>query len=120
MPINWAINLNSCSDHIQFLYLTTTGWKTRKEHQIEIWFIEYEGKYYLISERREQAHWVQNIIHDPKVSFTVGEKKMNGKGRIVNKDKERKLAAEVSKLIDEKYKWGQGMIVELAAINPAD
>lgn len=61
---------------------------TRKEHQIEIWFIEYKGKYYLISERREQAHWVQNIIHDPKVSFTVGQKKTNGKGRIVNKDKE--------------------------------
>jgi hypothetical protein len=93
---------------------------TGKKHQIEIWFIEYEGKYYLISEPREQAHWVQNIKHDPKVSFAVGEKKINGKGRIVNKDKERKLATEVSKLMNEKYKWSQGMIVELAVINTAD
>ncbi len=92
---------------------------TGKEHHIEIWFVEDQGKYYLISERGDQAHWVQNILHDPKVSFTVGEKKINGKGRIVNKDKEHKLATEVSKLMDEKYKWSQGMIVELTVINLA-
>ena len=48
---------------------------TGKQRQIEIWFVKYEDKYYVISERREKAHWVQNIIHDPKVSFTVGDKK---------------------------------------------
>lgn len=93
---------------------------TGKEHQIEIWFVEYEGKYYLISERQEHAHWVQNILHDPKVSFTVGDKKFNGNARVVNKDKDRKLAADVSKLMDKKYKWSQGMIIELTAINPAN
>jgi hypothetical protein len=61
---------------------------TGKEHQIEIWFVKYEDKYYVISERREKAHWVQNIIHDPKVSFTVGDKQINGKAGIVNKDME--------------------------------
>ena len=93
---------------------------TGKQRQIEIWFVKYEDKYYVISERREKAHWVQNIIHDPKVSFTVGDKKINGNARIVNKDMEYKLALEVSKLMDEKYKWSQGMIIELTAINPAN
>lgn len=93
---------------------------TGKEHQIEIWFVKYEDKYYVISERREKAHWVQNIIHDPKVSFMVGDKKINGNARIVNKDMEHKLSLEVSKLMDEKYKWSQGMIIELIAINPAN
>jgi hypothetical protein len=73
----------------------------------------------VISERREEAHWVQNIIHGPKVSFTVGDNKINGNARIVNKDMEHKLAAEVSKLIYKKYKWSQGIIIELTAINPA-
>jgi uncharacterized pyridoxamine 5'-phosphate oxidase family protein len=93
---------------------------TGKQHQIEIWFVKYEDKYYVISERREKAHWVQNIIHDPKVSFMVGDKKINGNARIVNKDMEHKLSLEVSKLMDEKYKWSQGMIIELIAINPAN
>ena len=93
---------------------------TGKEHQIEIWFVNYEGNHYVISERREKAHWVQNIIHDPKVSFTVGDNKINGNARIVNKDIEHKLASEVSKLMDEKYKWSQGMIIELTAINRAN
>jgi len=118
--IDWAINLNLHLNHIQFLYLTTIGRMTGKEHQIEIWFVKYEGKYYVISERREKAQWVQNIIHYPKVSFTVGDNKINGNARIVNKDMEHKLASEVSKLMDEKYKWSQGMILELTAINPAN
>jgi uncharacterized pyridoxamine 5'-phosphate oxidase family protein len=93
---------------------------TGKQHQIEIWFVKYEDKYYVISESREKAHWVQNIIHDPKVSFTVGDKQINGNAGIVNKDMEHKLALEVSKLMDEKYRWSQGMIIELTAINPAN
>ena len=48
------------------------GWRSGKQHKIEIWFVEYYGKYYIISERREQAHWVQNIIRNPKISFAVG------------------------------------------------
>ena len=35
-----------------FLYLTTIGWKTGKHHKIEIWFVEYNKRYYVISE-----HW---------------------------------------------------------------
>ena len=37
----------------QFLYLTTKGRKTTKEHTIEIWFTEYNKKYYILSERKK-------------------------------------------------------------------
>ncbi|PJF41044.1 MAG: hypothetical protein CUN55_12050 [Phototrophicales bacterium] len=47
-----------------FLYLTTIGWKTQNPHEIEIWFVYHEGCFYLISEKREKSHWVQNL---PKV-----------------------------------------------------
>jgi hypothetical protein len=45
----------------------------------------------------------EHYIHNPKVSFTVNEKTFEGNGRIIDNDKESKLAAEVSNLMDRKY-----------------
>ena len=101
----------------QFLYLTTRGWKTGNQHRIEIWFVEYNERYYIISERLESAHRVQNIKHNPKVSFSINDNVFKGNARIVDQEKEAALAAEVFKLMDTKYKWSQGLIVELTPIN---
>src|SRR3712207_3644052 len=101
----------------QFLYLTTLGWKTGKQHRIEIWFVEHNKKYYIISERLEDAHWVQNIKHNPAVSFSINNNVLIGNARIVDQEKESALAAEVLKLMDRKYKWSQGMLVELSPTN---
>jgi deazaflavin-dependent oxidoreductase (nitroreductase family) len=100
------------------LYLTTLGWKTGKQHRIEIWFVEHNGKYYIISERLGSAHWVQNIKHNSAVSFSINNNNVfTGNARIVDQEKESALAAEVLKLMDRKYKWSQGLIVELTPIN---
>jgi hypothetical protein len=103
----------------QFLYLTTHGWKTGKQHRIEIWFVEYNGKYYIISELLDSAHWVQNIKRNPAViSFSINDKVFKGNARIiVDQVKESALTAEVLKLMNTKYKWSQGLIVELMPIN---
>jgi deazaflavin-dependent oxidoreductase (nitroreductase family) len=100
----------------QFLYLTTLGWKTGRQHRIEIWFAEYNERYYIISERLHSAHWVQNIKHNPAVSFSIDDNMFKGTARIVDQE-ESALAAEVLKLMDTKYKWSQGLIVELTPIN---
>jgi hypothetical protein len=100
--------------------LTTHGWKTGKEHRIEIWFVEYNGRYYIISERLDSAHWVQNIKHKHNptaVSFSINDIVFKGNARIVDQEKESALTAEVLKLMDTKYKWSQGLIVELMPIN---
>jgi deazaflavin-dependent oxidoreductase (nitroreductase family) len=97
----------------QFLYLTTIGWKSRIEHKIEIWFVEYKDRYYIMSELQKKAHWVQNIIHNPRVSFTINDTIFTGTARIVEQDKESELTAEVSKLMSTKYGWNGGLIVEL-------
>jgi deazaflavin-dependent oxidoreductase (nitroreductase family) len=97
--------------------LTTHGWKSGKEHKIEIWFVEYNKRYYIISERLETAHWVQNIKHNPKVSFSINDNVFKGTARVVDREKERGLAKEVSKLMNTKYKWNQGLIVELKPMN---
>lgn len=100
----------------QFLNLITMGWRSGEQHKIEIWFVEYRGKYYVISERHEHAHWVQNIIHNPRISFAVNNNnKFEGTARLVDKDKDPELAAVVSRLMNAKYGWNEGLIVELAS-----
>lgn len=97
----------------QFLYLTTKGWKTRKEHKIEIWFVKYKNKFYVLSENRERAHWVQNISHDPHVSFSVESQSFQGIARIIDSKNEPSLSASVAELMQAKYEWNEGLIVEL-------
>jgi deazaflavin-dependent oxidoreductase (nitroreductase family) len=97
----------------QFLYLDTRGWKTGKKHQIEIWFVEHDDKYYVMSERVERSHWVQNIMHDPKVSFSVSDRKFEGTARIIKPEDEPRSAKEVARLMNAKYRWDGGLIVEL-------
>lgn len=96
----------------QFLYLDTTGWKTGRKHRIEIWFVEYKGRYYIMSEGRERAHWIQNIMHNPKVSFDVRGRSFSGTGKVIEKVP---IASEVKKMMKSKYGWDSGLIVELAA-----
>ena len=37
--IKLITNVWDLIDNPQFLYLTTKGWKTGKQHKIEIWFV---------------------------------------------------------------------------------
>ena len=97
----------------QFLYLTTIGWRSRKQHKIEIWFVEHKERHYIMSELKKKADWVQNIIRNPRVSFTINDTIFKGTARIVEQDKEPQLTAEVSKLMSTKYGWNGGLIVEL-------
>ncbi len=74
---------SNSSQQSQFLYLTSHGWKTGKSYKIEIWF-KYNKKYYIVSERKKEAHWVQNILHNPKVSFTVNDETFDGYARVID------------------------------------
>ena len=96
-----------------FLYLTTTGWRSGNPHEIEIWFTELDGRYYLVSEGGERAHWVQNVRRQPRVAFRVGRQSFQGTGRVVDSEREPELQGTVSRLSTEKYEWGDGLIVEL-------
>ena len=52
-------------------------------------------------------------MHNSKVSFSVNNTTFEGEARIVNREKESELAAEVSNLMNTKYGWSEGIIVEL-------
>jgi deazaflavin-dependent oxidoreductase (nitroreductase family) len=98
----------------QFLYLTTTGWKAGNPHPIEIWFVAHDRRYYIVSEHREGSHWVQNIRHHPAVTFRVGETAFPGTGRVVDAAVELDLTTAVAALMDAKYEWSDGLMVELS------
>jgi deazaflavin-dependent oxidoreductase (nitroreductase family) len=95
-----------------YLYLTTTGRVTGQPREIEIWFIECGGHFYLVAER-ESANWVRNILSQPQVKVRVGDAEFNAFARIVRNDREPRIAATVKALFDAKYGWSDGLIVEL-------
>ncbi len=99
-----------------YLYLTTTGRKTGQPHEIEIWFVGYQGRYYLVSERWERSDWVRNIQQDSAVSFRVGTQQLQGFGRLVDRATEVELATAVSALMETKYDWSDGLIVALTPV----
>ena len=94
-----------------FLYLMTTGRRTGLPREIEIWFTERGGNYYVIAEHRERAHWVQNIQAQPHVHVRLGDRKFDATARVV--DDEPELAAAVKALSEAKYGWSDGLVVEI-------
>lgn len=100
----------------EYLYLTTTGRKSGKPHQIEIWFVEHDGKFYMIHEGGLQGDWVKNILALPRVVFSIGSRdaaQVDGRGRLVDAESEPALAAEIRRLMDARYAWSDGQIVEI-------
>jgi deazaflavin-dependent oxidoreductase (nitroreductase family) len=95
-----------------YLYLTTTGRVTGHAREIEIWFTEHCGDFYLVAER-ESANWVRNIQSQPQVKVRVGDSEFNAIARVVHNNHEPQLAATVKALFDTKYGWSDGLIVEL-------
>ena len=101
----------------KYLYLTTTGHLTGNPHEIEIWFVEHEGCYFLVSEKREAAHWVRNIGANCFVTFRLGEARSAGKASFPD---DPDLIEAVSAKMDAKYGWSKGLVVQICrADSPA-
>jgi len=98
---------------IEFLYLTTTGRRSGTPREIEIWFTQRDGCYYVVAEHRWEAQWVQNMLAEPRVSVRVGEEQFAARGRLIDADKEPLLRDAVQTLSEQKYGWGDGLVVEL-------
>jgi deazaflavin-dependent oxidoreductase (nitroreductase family) len=96
-----------------FLYLTTKGRVTGLPRTVEIWFVEHAGRHFIVSERREDAGWVKNLLREPAVSFRIGK---SGPSREATAEivRDQETVAKVSALMDEKYGWSEGLIVALS------
>jgi deazaflavin-dependent oxidoreductase (nitroreductase family) len=95
------------------LHLTTTGRRTGRLREIEIWFTRRDGRWYLLAETGEHAQWVQNLRADPRVWWRVGDDRIAGTGRVVDPAREPDLVRAVRARSEAKYGWGDGLVVEL-------
>lgn len=98
----------------KYLYLTTTGRRSGRPRQIEIWFTRHDGRYYLVAEHGRRAQWVQNLLADPTVRVRVGTRSFRAHARVVNHRVEPALVREVRRRSEAKYGWGDGLVVEIA------
>ena len=99
----------------QYLYLTTVGRRTGQPREIEIWFTESDGHFYVIAEHTT-SNWVQNIRAQPAVSVRVAGRSFSGNTRLLDEKRDADLIAVVQSLSRAKYGWGEGQIVELAPV----
>jgi deazaflavin-dependent oxidoreductase (nitroreductase family) len=96
----------------QFLYLTTLGRKSGKPREIEIWFTQLEGRYYIIAEY-STSQWVRNLKANPQAGVRVAGQSFSAVARFLSTGTDASLKLAVEQLSREKYKWGDGLVVEL-------
>ena len=56
----------------QFCYVTTTGRKTGRPHEIEIWFVVHDGALFLMS-GSGSSDWVKNMRANTAVRVRIGD-----------------------------------------------
>jgi deazaflavin-dependent oxidoreductase (nitroreductase family) len=110
------------TDAETFLYLTTLGRTSGAPRDIEIWFVERAGRYYVVSGARGESGWVKNLEREPRIRFSVGTPDAHeataasaaGRARTVTAEGDPELVGAVRALMDAKYGWSDGLVVELA------
>jgi deazaflavin-dependent oxidoreductase (nitroreductase family) len=83
-----------------FCYLTTTGRRTGKPHEIEIWFAARGRTAYILMGAGERADTVRNIRADPRVRLRIGKRTWKATARVVTAAREQALAR---RLVPVKY-----------------
>jgi deazaflavin-dependent oxidoreductase (nitroreductase family) len=102
----------------QVLYLTTTGRKTGLPREIEIWFVQNDGKLYLLAEHFHKAHWVQNILKNSRVRIRLGDRTFGATGRVLDRHSDADAYRLAQELERKKYGWGEGLAVEFTPDEP--
>ncbi len=98
---------------LQFLYLTTVGRTSGLPREIEIWFVEAGGKYYILAEKFHEANWVRNIEKNPRVRVRVGDRSFEATARALDQKRDAEAWKVAQDLERAKYGWGDGLPVEI-------
>jgi deazaflavin-dependent oxidoreductase (nitroreductase family) len=83
-----------------FCYLTTTGRRSGRPHEIEIWFAVRDGTVYLLSGGGDRSDWVRNLRADPGVSLRIGDRTWKARALLVEDPDEDAVAR---RLLAAKY-----------------
>jgi len=101
---------------VEYLYLTTIGRITGEPRVIEIWFVESEGRLYILAERFHDAQWVKNVEHNPQVRVRLGDQEFAARARVLDREQDRAIWLLAQGLAREKYGWGDGLPVEIEPV----
>ncbi len=101
-----------------YLYLTTTGRVTGLPRQIEIWFVAFDARLYILAEHFQEAQWVKNIVLQPKVKVRVARLEFEATARVLDRERDEARWNAVQDLARKKYKWGEGLPVEITPDDP--
>ena len=82
-------------------YVTTTGRRTGRRHEIEIWFATDGTTVWLVSGGGERSDWVQNLLTRPEATVRIGDQELMTSARLpLPQDEEKQTAA---RLLADKY-----------------
>jgi deazaflavin-dependent oxidoreductase (nitroreductase family) len=98
---------------LQYLYLTTIGRVTGMPREIEIWYVERGGNFYVLAEHFHRAHWVRNIAKEPRVRVRVGDRRIAARASVLDPVTDREEWEAAQRLAREKYGWGEGLPVRI-------
>lgn len=98
---------------VQYLYLTTKGRRTGLPREIEIWYVERAGHFYVLAEHFHRAQWVRNLVKDPRVHIRVGGRRAAATASVLDSVSDREEWQDVRRLAREKYGWGEGLPVRI-------
>ena len=101
------------SANILYLYLTTIGRITGEPRQIEIWFVKFQGRFYVLAEHFHEAQWVKNITRNPRVQVRVDADEFEATARVLDEQRDEEMWQTAQRLSREKYGWGEGLPVEI-------
>lgn len=67
-----------------FCYVATTGRRTGKPHEIEIWYARHGDTLYLLAGAGRSSDWVANLARDPRCTVRIGADTFDAVARLLD------------------------------------
>ena len=105
LPDGWA--------EAELYYVTTTGRRTGRPHEVEIWCVAAGDALYLMAGSGHRSDTVRNALADPRVTIRVGTETRSATARLVTDPAED---AAVRAAMVAKYETVPGDLASWAAV----
>lgn len=106
-------NLNDFQN-LQFCDLTTTGRRSGHSRTVELWFVVYQDRLYVMAEHHHDTGWVKNLKKTPTAAVHIAGQRLPVRARILSAEQNEQEWHAVAQQFQSKYNWSAGLPVALA------